>query len=99
MKLAMLAGFAALGCGLTGCVTDDEPIQVHLENRTQERITARIVLQRIGDSNQTLARTVLQAGDSKAMGPFAPPSNGSIKLVLQRDDQFSDVPTDRKSVV
>ncbi|MFT5422821.1 MAG: hypothetical protein ACI89L_000590 [Phycisphaerales bacterium] len=90
---ALLA--AACVAALPGCLPETEPIQVSLNNRTQTSITARVVLElRSGDA-QTLTRTPIPAGESRNLGPFAPPSDGTLQLVVARDNQFSDVPTRR----
>lgn len=86
-----LAGVATL----SGCLPENQPIQVSLNNRTQSSITAMVVLEQCGERQQTLARTPIPAGESRNLGPFAPPSSGRLELIVNRDDQFSDVPTRR----
>lgn len=89
------APVALLAAVLPGCLPETEPIQVSLNNRTQTSITAHVVLERIGGEDQTLNRTPIPAGETRRFGPYAPPERGRLQLVIERDDQFSDVPTRR----
>jgi len=89
------APYALLVAALPGCLPESEPIQVSLNNRTQASITALVVLERGGANDQTLARTPIAAGETRSFGPYAPPQGGRLQLIVDRDDQFSDVPTRR----
>ena len=90
---ALLA--SACAAVLPGCLPETEPIQISLNNRTQTPITAQIVLERAGSDFQTLTRTPIPAGETRSFGPYAPPERGRLQLIVDRDDQFSDVPTRR----
>ena len=86
-RVFLSACFLAL---LPGCLPDTEPVQVRLNNQSQQDISARIVHAR-GMERQTLSRRTIRADQTESLGPIPRPSGGSLTLELELLDKVDSV--------